>query len=646
MTEALNLLRQHGFSELACQFAAFIDRKESGQHPVVSLTAGLLTEAMAQGHVCLNLAHLPETLHHLAELLPDNADTWQQQLQAGNSVGQPGDFKPLILTGDGLIYLYRYWLDERDVAQAIRQRLHAVEDINLIQLNNELADWHNPIDGIDWQKVAVAMALSRHLAVISGGPGTGKTTIVLKILQCLQNQYKAPSSSTGEGQDVPLNTPSPSREGWGGGEILRIGLAAPTGKAAARLQQSISRQQKLEVKTLHRLLGITEHNDQGRYNAERPLPVDVLIIDEASMIDISLMAKLMRALPEKARLILLGDSQQLASVESGAVLANLSDGQQGHFSEEFIEQFPVLGLSALNQDNTPSLRPPGVKQSSDYFANARNDEKTVMPIEAGASLNCHSEPVLRDSFVRLQHSYRFDKDSLIGQLADNVNAGQADQAIERLQTEAESSWLPPDERSLLNTLAKGYQAFIEAVEKGVTPKDIIRAFDQFRVLAALKQGPQSVTAVNRMMSRFLAQRGWRTTQTFYPGRPIMITQNDYRQQLFNGDIGVILRDGDGKLKACFDFGEDLRWVGLNRLPNHETVFAMTVHKSQGSEFNAISILLPDEISPILNRELLYTAITRARKTLGILATENVLRHTIQSRHQRESGLKQQLNDKQ
>ena len=189
----------------------------------------------------------------------------------------------------------------------------------------------------------------------------------------------------------------------------------------------------------------------------------------------------------------------------------------------------------------------------------------------------------------------------------------------------------------MNILTTGYKAFINAVENRLPPQDIIQAFDQFRVLAALKQGPQSVMSVNRLMSRFLAQKGWRTNQTFYSGRPIMITQNDYRQQLFNGDIGIIMRDADGHLKACFYFGEVLRWVSLNRLPAHETVFAMTVHKSQGSEFDAVSILLPDEISPILSRELLYTAITRARKNLTILAVENVLKHTIHRRHQRESG---------
>lgn len=576
MTEAVKLLHQQGFSGLACQFATFIDRKEAGKSTVVSLSAGLLTEAMSQGHVCLNLANPPEIIHQLNTFLPNNAADWQQQLREAKSVGKPGDYTPLILTENGLLYLYRFWRDEQDVAHAIMQRRHAVDNVNLKQLQQDLANWHNPIAGVDWQKVAVAMALSRHLAVISGGPGTGKTTIVLKILQCLQNQS----------------------------DSLRIGLAAPTGKAAARLQQSISQQQTAEVKTLHRLLGITEHNDQGRYNAELPLPLDVLIIDEASMIDISLMAKLMRAMPAKARLILLGDSQQLASVESGAVLANLSESQQGTFTADFVDQFPALGLEENTHQNETAL--------------------------------------LIDSFVRLQHSYRFDKDSLVGQLADRVNAADAETTIQLLNEQTEVIWFRTDERSVLNILTTGYNAFINAVENRLPPQDIIQAFDQFRVLAALKQGPQSVMSVNRLMSRFLAQKGWRTNQTFYSGRPIMITQNDYRQQLFNGDIGIILRDADGHLKACFYFGEALRWVSLNRLPAHETVFAMTVHKSQGSEFDAVSILLPDEISPILNRELLYTAITRARKSLSIMATENALKHTINSRHQRESGLKKQL----
>jgi exodeoxyribonuclease V alpha subunit len=578
MTESLNPLRQHGFSEIACQFAAFIERKEANSAPLVSLSAGLLSEAMAQGHVCLNLAKLPESMKHFSKLLPTSVADWMRALQAAKTVGQPGDYKPLILTEQGLLYLYRYWLDEQDVAKAINQRLHQVEDLNLAKLQQDLADWHNPIDGIDWQKVAVAIALSRHLAVISGGPGTGKTTIVLKILQCLHNQAAD----------------------------IRVGLAAPTGKAAARLQQAISQHQNQEVKTLHRMLGISEHNEQGRYNAERPLPLDVLIIDEASMIDISLMAKLMRAMPAKARLILLGDSQQLASVESGAVLANLSEAQQGHFSEQFIAQLPQLGLASSQQSG--------------------------------------AEALLTDSFVRLQHSYRFDKNSLIAQLASLVNLGESEQTVTLLNEQPESTWMLPDDRNLLTSLASGYHAFVDAVETNKPAREVIQAFDRFRVLAALKQGPQSVSSVNRLMSRYLAQRNWRTLQTYYPGRPIMITQNDYRQHLFNGDTGVLLRDEHGKLKACFYFDVDVRWVDLNRLPAHETVFAMTVHKSQGSEFDAVSILLAEENSPILNRELLYTAITRAKKTLNILASEQVLRHTILSRHQRESGLRGLLHN--
>ncbi|MAX52692.1 MAG: exodeoxyribonuclease V subunit alpha [Methylophaga sp.] len=575
MSDLLKLLQQHGLSELACQFAAYIDRKEQGMRPVVSITAALLSEAIAEGHVCLNLQQLPTFCQPLKSVLPEIVDDWMEILSLAKTVGQPGDYTPLILTEQGLLYLYRYYRDEQDVASLIQQRLQPVNDIDLEQLNEDLGRWTSVIEGPDWQKIAVAVALSRQFAVISGGPGTGKTTIVLSMLNSLQQQ-------------------SPE---------LHIGLAAPTGKAAARLQQSISTQHAYEVKTLHRLLGITEHNDQGSYHAERPLPLDVLIIDEASMIDISLMAKLMRALSPSARLILLGDSQQLASVESGAVLANLSEGKQGQFTAEFSEQFPELEIP-VTETSAPST--------------------------------------LLNSFVRLQHSYRFDKDSTIGQLAKQVNDGDVLASLALLNPAASDIWYDTDEKQQQSRFLKGYQAFIDAVESKQTPQTVVEAFDSFRILAALKQGPQSVLSVNRLLMRLLAQRGWRTSLPFYAGRPIMITQNDYRQRLFNGDTGIILYDDSGQLRACFCFDEEVRWVPINRLPAHETAFAMTVHKSQGSEFDSVSILLPDEISPILNRELLYTAITRAKQQVFILSKEGTLRHTIQTRHQRESGLNKQL----
>ncbi len=223
-----------------------------------------------------------------------------------------------------------------------------------------------------------------------------------------------------------------------------------------------------------------------------------------------------------------------------------------------------------------------------------------------------------------------------------MNDGDVLASLALLNPAASDIWYDTDEKQQQSRFLKGYQAFIDAVESKQTPQTVVEAFDSFRILAALKQGPQSVLSVNRLLMRLLAQRGWRTSLPFYAGRPIMITQNDYRQRLFNGDTGIILYDDSGQLRACFCFDEEVRWVPINRLPAHETAFAMTVHKSQGSEFDSVSILLPDEISPILNRELLYTAITRAKQQVFILSKEGTLRHTIQTRHQRESGLNKQL----
>ena len=573
---AVNLLRQQGFSELACQFAAYIGRQQTPENPLISLTAGLLSEAISEGHVCLNLSGEQGWPADIMRQLPDSRH-WQQQLNDSDVIGKPGEFRPLILTADGRLYLYRYWQDEQHVAHAIRQRASVLQALpNEEVLQHFFAGWQQNVTGTDWQKVAVLSALSRQLTVISGGPGTGKTTVVLKILQAFA-------------QTEP---------------DLRIALTAPTGKAAARLQTSVSDgQTAIAAKTLHRLLGISQRAPEGRFNADNPLPLDVLIIDEASMIDISLMALTLKALPVNARLILLGDADQLASVESGAVLASLSD-QPPAFSSPFAalaEKITGITLTA-STDSSP----------------------------------------LQDCLVKLQHSYRFASGGVIGQLAEAVRLGDVQSLTEQLKANPEMLQ-PADKTTIEQSLLAGYQHFIHAVEKRLPASDILSAFEQFRMLCALRQGPFSVASINLQMQQLLARRGWRTTQPFYPGRPIMVTQNHYRLNLFNGDAGVILPNTDGELQACFLFAGELRWIPLSRLPAHETVFAMTVHKSQGSEFDAVSILLPEDISPVLNQQLLYTAITRAKESLNILATENVLQHTISTNHQRESGLKEQLN---
>lgn len=572
---AVNLLRQQGFSELACQFAGFISRQQTPDNPLVSLTAGLLSEAVSDGHVCLNVADQQSWPAEIMQQLPDTS-SWQQQLIDSAVVGQPGEFTPLIITVDGRLYLNRYWQDEQQVATAIRQRAKAVKPASdNIVLQEFFAGWQQSVAGIDWQKVAVLSALSQQFTVISGGPGTGKTTVVLKILQAFQALQPD----------------------------LKIALAAPTGKAAARLQSVVSDAAlPIAAKTLHRLLGISQRHLNGRFNADNPLPLDVLIVDEASMIDISLMALLLKALPVNARLILLGDADQLASVESGAVLASLC-ADAPTFSADFAKKAQQLAQLDLPVSDQPT--------------------------------------VLQNGLVKLQHSYRFAADSHIGQLATAVRMGDTTTAMNLLQ-DTQSLLITPDNHQLEQTLTTGYQAFISAVECDLPAPEILAAFEQFRLLCATRQGPHSVAAVNHLIQQLLAKRGWRSGQPFYPGRPIMITQNHYRLNLFNGDTGVILRHTDGTLQACFMFAGELRWVPLSRLPTHETVYAMTVHKSQGSEFDTVSILLPADISPVLNRQLLYTAITRARKSLNILTTENVLQHTISTNHQRESGLKEQL----
>ncbi len=570
-------LRQAAFSELACQFAKFIERQDKNGDDLLVLTAALLSEAVSQGHVCLNLAQVGQLGNDLDDVLPQHVDEWVTRLRQSHLIGQPGELTPLVLTESGLLYLYRYWQDEQHVAALIQQRLQTMPILNPKQLQQDFTDWPSLQLGLDWQKVAVLMALTRQFSVISGGPGTGKTTIVLRLLQLFLNQ-----DST-----------------------LRIALAAPTGKAAARLQQAISEGgsptiQAIEAKTLHRLLGITTQREQGVYSAERPLAIDVLVVDEASMIDISMMAKLLKALPKSARLILLGDSQQLASVESGAVLASLCR-DEATFSAKFREQVVTLTGQAL-------------------------------PSAAGPSL-------LIDSVVLLQHSYRFDGQSQIGQMAQAIQAGNADQFVAVLKSSIETVWWRQMAQiTIQQQVMTLYQAFFEAITHQQPALQCLQLFEQSRVLCALKRGPESVDSVNYLIERALAKQAWRTHHSFYYGRPIMVTQNDYRQGLFNGDTGLILHDEQGELAACFVDNGTLSWVALNRLPAHETAYAMTVHKSQGSEFDKVCIVLPEQSTPLLTRELLYTAITRAKQQVSLIATEGMLRYAVSTQHQREMGL--------
>ena len=580
----LSLLRQADYSELAYQFAKYIERQDNNSDALIVLTAALLSEAVSKGHVCLNLVRVGELGIGLDEILPESVALWVTKLRESHLVGKAGDLTPLVLTDSGLLYLYRYWQAEHQVAVLIRERLKSVALQDETLLKQYIANWTSSQPELDWQKVAVLMALTRQFCVISGGPGTGKTTIVIRLLEAFSNQDKT----------------------------LRVALAAPTGKAAARMQQAIamvrqdSSKEDVLAKTVHRLLGITPNNEQGKYNAENPLAVDVLIVDEASMIDILLMSKILKALPKTARLILLGDSKQLASVDSGAVLADLCRAYAG-FSECFAEGVLRLTGQAL----------PSVKATS----------------------------LMADTVVILKHSYRFDKQSEIGQLAQSVQAGDSDKFINVLMRTGDTIWWQKkmDKATIVKRVMKLYFTFFEAIKTQQDPLTCMQLFEKTQVLCALNNGAESVDSVNSLIERALAKQSWRTHQGFYHGRPIMVMKNDYSQGLFNGDTGLVMNNDQGVLAACFLDNRMLRWVPLNRLPAHETAYAMTVHKSQGSEFEEVCIILPEQATALLTRELLYTAITRAKVKISLIATESILIQALTSQQDREMGLMMEID---
>ncbi|MDX1657005.1 MAG: exodeoxyribonuclease V subunit alpha, partial [Candidatus Competibacteraceae bacterium] len=369
-----------------------------------------------------------------------------------------------------------------------------------------------------------------------------------------------------------------------------------------------------QAATLHRLLGWRPGSGGLRHGPDHPLALDVLVVDEASMVDLALMTRLLGALPAGARLILLGDKDQLASVEAGAVLADICGPVPG-FRQPFCRRLERL----LDQ-----------------------------PLAAG-----EGDRPLADCVVLLRHSYRFGADSGIGRLARRVNAGDGAGALGVLEEGfADLDWrslelrdYPP--RSLDKPVIEGFGAYLQLVAQGAEPQLIFRAFEDFRVLCALRQGPAGVNALNESIQSWLADQGLirlRATvlSGWYPGRPVMITRNDYNLRLYNGDIGLCL-ETQGQLRVCFLTSQgELRHFPPARLPEHETVYAMTVHKSQGSEFGRVLLLLPPEPARIMTRELLYTGITRARDHLQLWGPEGVLRFAAGRRLHRSSGLGERL----
>jgi exodeoxyribonuclease V alpha subunit len=562
-------------------------KKNSG----LLLAATLTSAAAGGGHVCWPLAEREALPFKLPPGLLPEPDRWRRSLLASGVVGQPGETAPLLLDQHDRLYLRRFHQAEEQIARELLRRAKADSPADAQAARPLLSQLFPGSGGPDWQQAAAAMALLKPLLVISGGPGTGKTYTAARILALLHALHQ-------------------------GGRPLRVALAAPTGKAAARLDESIrAARQSLpeglgralpeQAQTLHRLLGARPGSGEFRCNRDNPLAADLVLVDEASMIDLLLMAALLEALPPQARLILLGDRSQLTSVEAGSLFADLCGSGEPAWSPQLRAR-----LSQLTGQEFPAAHEPGGP--------------------------------LADSCVLLRTGHRFQGESGIGSLAAAVNSGSvetAEQALAAGLPDLDFTDCAGREREtwLRRQMLRGFRGISEAASL----EEAFAAMEGFRLLCAVHKGPNGTEAVNSLAAAVLRQAGLISSRDteWHQGRPLIILRNQYDLQLFNGDAGLLWRDASGRLKAWFrrpDGG--LRAVAPSLLPEHETAYAVTVHKAQGSEFEQVLLLLPEEESRVLSRELLYTGITRARRRLILCADRATLAAAVRLRTKRHSGL--------
>jgi exodeoxyribonuclease V alpha subunit len=614
---SIKMLRDAGIlREIDLYLAEALVRRFDPDCDAIEIWLGicLASRVLADGHICLDLADvtpafvsslapdrnpaavcLPTQLLHALERL--RSGTWRAH--PTKVIGQGQSMCPFVEYHNRL-YLRRYWQYEKSIADTLLAMADDTVTAVPFQTDNNLLLNER-------QSFAVAHALQSRLTIISGGPGTGKTHTAARILYLLSKVAKAP--------------------------VIR--LAAPTGKAADRLNESVRKALASlppvalpePASTIDRLLGFIEGSPYYRHNKDHRLRADVVLIDEASMVDLPKMAKLLEALPDHCRLVLLGDMHQLASVAPGSVMGDLCSASAiAPCVVELLEsrRFESGGhIDTLSRD-----------------INAARDGQDADTVWSR----------LQDMSSRPGDACRIQLRETPASLLDQQNVAHPDFAAD---------------------IIRGYKAYCDAN----TAEDAFRALAQFRVLCAMRRGPHGVETVNRIVEDILAGkavrkdslpadiREWRPLQAgvnpFYDHRPIMITRNDYSMQLFNGDIGVILPDpaNPDTVVACFESkGEDapyqmksesdgghVRRVPCRLLPEHETAFATTVHKSQGSEFDQVLVLLPVQESPVVTKELIYTAITRTRNGIQLWCRESAFKHAVTARVKRSSGLRDQLD---
>jgi len=638
-------------SHLNRAFVRFLLDQDQDASETVLWAGALVSHQLDRGEVYLDLEQLSqqpgltlaipsddawasesEAAHaELSALKVYSLGQWQTALQQSVLVAEGPGNTPLVLDGKRL-YLRRYWQYQQTLDQCIERRLPPVRDT----LPESLQDQLNTLftgspEKPDWQKIACVLALRSRFTIITGGPGTGKTTTLTKLLALL----------------IQL-----SENELSGKRKLNILLAAPTGKASARVSESIGKALEnlaaadaikqvipKQASTLHRLLGSRRNSRRFVHDRHNPIVADIVIVDEASMIDLEMMSSLLDALPDNAQLILLGDKDQLASVEAGSVMGDLCLGAENAAYDDDARAW----IERYSGERLPSPTAPGTHIS----------QQTVM----------------------LRHSHRFREHSGIGRLARAVNAGDSAQAQAILNNTARFKDLLPAQAkdylrlranpqpdtadALLKKLVavnagnnadgkpnpgQGYGYYLDEIRNRPASdaasydewaQKVLAAFDAFQVLCALRRGRWGVEEMNRRIEAWLFPK--LASGLWYEGRPVMITRNDYNLSLMNGDIGIALYDHTGKRRVAFPADDPLaetriRWLSPMRLPDAETAFAITVHKSQGSEFNHVVLALPETRSPVLTRELIYTGITRAKENFTLLESrEGVFDQAVKAR---------------
>lgn len=574
----------------------------------VRLAVALTVRALRMGSVCIDLDTVHETVFDEAEEVIDTAElpwpdptAWWERVTASPVVhadpDAPGD-RPLRLA-HGLLYLERYWGQEEQVRIALQDRWSAEPPpVDEARLRDGLARLFTG-DGLaadepDRQQLAAAVSALSWVTVVAGGPGTGKTTTVARLLSLLCDQ--------------PGGSP-------------RIALAAPTGKAAARLEEAVrdaarglpeadrDRLGDLAASTVHSLLGwLPDRRGRFRHDAGNPLPYDVVVVDEMSMVSLSLMTRLLEAVRPDARLILVGDPDQLSSVEAGAVLADVT----------------------------------GAQVPADPARTARVESLTAAPVPT-------DRVSLGSGVVHLTHTWRYGE--RIGALARAIRDGDPDAVLTALRTGGDDVTFVETDVSLaqpegVDLLAAEVRAAGLAIDAAATSGDVpgaVAALDRHRLLCAHRLGPYGVARWTSEATGWLSTAidGYGQEGEWYAGRPVLITANDRELELYNGDTGVVVRTPSG-LRAAFARGGTPSLYAPVRLDSAQTVHAMTVHKSQGSQFECVSFIVPPVDSPLLTRELLYTAVTRASRRVQVFGSAEAIARAVTQPANRASGLRSRL----